>query len=77
MKTKVKIRDSWAVQDITYEDDGQRLIVHMQNTTQGGNKRLLYSGVSRGVFDAFVKAESKGKFFNSHIRNNYTYHGEI
>jgi hypothetical protein len=32
-----------------------------------------YGSVEPGVFRGFLKAESKGKFFNRHIRNVYPF----
>ncbi len=77
MVTKVKVTSSWAVQDVTYDDTTKSLTVHMREGTQGQGKRLMYSPVPRHVFDEFLSAESKGRFFNARIRNSYTYVGEV
>lgn len=36
-----------------------------------GNWVYLYKNVERDVFDSFLLAESKGKFFTENIRDNY------
>jgi hypothetical protein len=72
-KQTVKVRTSWAVQEVTYDDSSQTLTVHMQEGSQGQGKYLRYSPVPLTVFNEFVQAESKGKFFNSRIRNTYPY----
>lgn len=74
--TTVKVTSSWAVQDITYDQKSKILTVHMLDTTKGGGKRLNYADVPVSVFNEFIKAESKGGFFNKHVRNTYTFLGE-
>jgi hypothetical protein len=32
-----------------------------------------YAGVPRGVYQRLLHAESKGRFFSAHIRNQYMY----
>jgi hypothetical protein len=39
-------------------------------------RRYVYTDVPQDVFDAFKAATSKGTFFNSEIRDAYTY-GEV
>ena len=33
----------------------------------------VYYGVGTEIYDQFLKAESQGKFFHAHIKNNFTY----
>ena len=74
--TKVKIRESWAIQDITFDEKTLILSVHMMEGTKGQGKTLRYADVPKRVFEEFISAESKGKFFNSRIRNTYPYLGD-
>lgn len=74
--TKIKVRDSWAIQEIFYDEGTQTLSVHMLNTPKGQNKTLRYSGVPVEVWREFTRAESKGRYFNFNIRNVYPYLGE-
>jgi hypothetical protein len=77
MVTKVKTHGSWAIQDVTYHEIHEELTIHMQEGTKGQGKKLVYSHVPKSVFEEFLKAESKGKFYNSRIRNSYPFLGEI
>jgi hypothetical protein len=36
-------------------------------------RRYVYADVPQDVFDAFKAAPSRGKFFNSEIRDDYSY----
>lgn len=49
------------------ELDGQVLVV-----TFTTGRRYAYVGVPQDVYDAFLAAESKGAFFNEHIRDSYS-----
>ena len=77
MVTKVKVNASWAVQDVTYHESVEELTVHMQDGPKGQGKKLVYGMVPKKIFEEFLKAESKGKFFNSRIRNVYPFLGEV
>ena len=74
MKTTTKV-DSWAIQDATYDDDTQVLSLHMQESEKAKGETLRYGDVPREVYDELIKANSKGGYFNKHIRNNYPFLG--
>jgi hypothetical protein len=38
-----------------------------------GGKTYAYGRVPQDVFDAFLAADSRGQFFNRHIRDQYRY----
>jgi hypothetical protein len=79
MKPTTKIKTPWsmAIQDITYNEGTRELIIHMEEGSKGGGKKLLYTEVPKEVFEGFQQADSKGKYFNSHIREKYPYLGEV
>lgn len=60
----VNVRGSNAIHGIDYTDRGTCVIYMVDGS------RLEYE-IPRATFDAFQKAESKGKFFNAEIRNTY------
>lgn len=74
-KQTVKVKSSSAIQDVTYNDQTKVLSVHMQPGTKGGNDRSDYADVPKEVFEEFLKADSKGRFYNTRIRNNYQFLG--
>lgn len=37
-----------------------------------GSGTYTYDGVPRSVYEAFLRASSKGSFFNEHIRDRYS-----
>lgn len=61
----VNVRGSSAIHSVDYTDRAT-LIVYMSD-----GSKLEYGDVPKGVYDSFLKAESKGKFFNAHVRNTY------
>jgi hypothetical protein len=60
--------DSSAILRIRYQPKGETLLV----TFVSGNT-YAYDGVPAPIYDAFLAAESSGKFFNTHIRDRYSY----
>jgi len=72
MRTKSKIRDSFAIDRADYDDNGQVLTVHTTGS-HGHPAVLRYAGVPRAVYDELLQSESKGGYFNRNIRNNYTF----
>jgi hypothetical protein len=55
-----------------------------ENTSEGSgdvyvfmyksNRTYVYQGVAGHVFEEFLRAPSKGKFYNANIKHNYTWH---
>ncbi len=41
-------------------------------TATMSGKQYAFCGISRGLFDAWVSADSVGKFYNQTIRGNYS-----
>ena len=60
--------DSSAIVRIQYEPKGGILLV-----TFVTGKTYAYDGVPASVYDAFLAADSHGRFFNIHIRDRYPY----
>jgi hypothetical protein len=50
------------------EHDPARLNLHV---TFRGAGTYIFHDVSESVYEAFLKAPSKGRFYNDHIRQNY------
>lgn len=63
--------DSSAIERISH-DEATRLL-HVRFVS---GRCYAYSGVPRSVYHAFLAAESKGAFFNQHIRDLYPYREE-
>ena len=63
---------SEAVAQIEYDPPARTLFVQF---TSG--EWYSYSGVSPRVHADFVAAESKGRFFQDHIRGRYAYDGPL
>jgi hypothetical protein len=59
---------STAIRFISYDEGSQRLSV-----TFVTGRLYLYERVPREVYDAFLRAPSRGSFFNSEIRDRYEY----
>jgi lysyl-tRNA synthetase class 2 len=57
---------STAIANANYNDKTEELAISF---AKGGSH--TYSGVPREVAERFFSADSKGKFFNANIRNNY------
>lgn len=58
--------DSSNIEKIAYRDNNLYVKYKSGNT-------YMYEGVTNGVWKGLVKAESKGKFMNSVIKENYKY----
>jgi len=65
MKT-TKVQSS-VISEIGYDEAEKRLEVVFTN-----GARFQYANVPQDVYDAFIAAESVGKFFGAKIRNHYT-----
>ena len=59
---------STAIQRIDYDAAARQLWV----TFTGGNTYKYYD-VPRAVYESFMRAESKGVFFNGYIRDRYDF----
>ena len=60
--------ESAAISDIDYDEARAKLLVRF---TSG--ERYVYVGVPGEVHRSFVDAESKGRFFQAEIRDQYPY----
>jgi len=60
--------DSAAIQTVDYDADHEKLFVRF---TSG--ERYLYVGVPGEVCRSFLDADSKGRFFQAEIRDQYPY----
>ena len=60
--------DSTAIQAIDYDEARHKLFVRFQS-----GERYVYVGVPPEVCRSFVEAESKGRFFQSRIRDRYPF----
>jgi hypothetical protein len=60
--------DSSAILRIRYQPQGETLLV-----TFITGKTYAYAGVPAPIYDAFLTADSYGRFFNAHIRDRYPY----
>lgn len=57
---------SSCITSIDYDDTKQEMTVVF---VKGGSH--VYSGVPKSVYDGFLVAPSKGKYFNQNVRPNY------
>jgi hypothetical protein len=60
--------DSSVISHIYYDSGTQQVSVTFTNSQKG-----VYKNVPWEIISAWEKADSKGKYFNSHIRNQYEY----
>jgi len=63
---------STAIASVGYDE--RRHELHVTFTT---GRRYTYSGVPRAAYTGFVRAASKGRYFNRHIRDHYPYREHI
>ena len=61
--------DSSNIEAIGYDSDNQQL--HVRFLKSG--ETYVYYGVDEWVFQEFLQADSKGKYLNINIRDNYRY----
>lgn len=64
--------ESEAVDEIRYDADRAILFVRFAHGGWYG-----YFDVPREIHDAFVSAESHGRFFHEHIRDRYRYERDL
>ncbi|MGA0606005.1 KTSC domain-containing protein [Phenylobacterium sp. VNQ135] len=60
--------ESAAIQEIDYDAERAKLLVRFQS-----GERYVYVGVPGEVHRSFLEADSKGRFFQAEIRDNYPY----
>lgn len=60
--------ESTAISEIDYDAERAKLLVRFQS-----GERYVYVGVPGEVHRSFVDAESKGRFFQAEIRDQYPY----
>lgn len=60
--------DSSAIQTIDYDRDRAKLFVRFSS-----GERYVYVGVPAEVCQSFLDADSKGRFFQAEIRDQYPY----
>jgi hypothetical protein len=59
---------SSAIEAVEYEPVGQQLEIELTN-----GHVYRYLDVPRSTYEAFMAAESKGRFYNDHIRDVFLY----
>lgn len=59
---------SSSVGAVGYDENSETLQVEFLN-----GARYQYHGVSRGLYDQFMQAPSKGQFLNANIRDQFAY----
>ena len=59
---------STAIHEIDYDADREKLLVRFVS-----GERYVYVGVPGEVHRSFVEADSKGRFFQSQIRDRYPF----
>jgi hypothetical protein len=60
--------ESRAISRIGYDPETKRLLVSFRS-----GEAYAYSGVPAAIFEAFRDAESRGRFFQAHIRDRYEF----
>jgi hypothetical protein len=60
---------SSALRAVGYDGGGATLVITFQN-----GSTYEYSNVPRSVYDELMAADSKGSYFNSYIKGQYSYH---
>ena len=60
--------DSTAISQIDYDADRAKLLVRFRS-----GQRYVYVGVPAEVGRSFVRADSKGRFFQREIRDRYPF----
>ena len=60
--------ESEAIDEIRYDADRALLFVRFAHGGWYG-----YSDVPKQIYDAFIAAESHGRFFHQHVRDRYEY----
>jgi len=63
------VLDSEALIAVHYDDDAREL----RATFRPRARTYIYREVPREVYDALLSADSRGAFFNAHIRDAYAF----
>ena len=61
--------ESSSVDAVGYDPDSGKLYVRFK----GSGRAYVYYGVPASVYDAFLAADSKGRFVNARIKGRYEY----
>lgn len=61
--------ESSSVDAIGYDPGSGKLYVRFV----GSGRAYVYYGVPASVYDAFMAADSKGRFVNAHVKGRYEY----
>lgn len=59
------VESSW-ITDLTYNRPNKTLTMRLSN-----GKKFSIPGITRGTFEQWTNAPSKGGFFHDRIKNNY------
>ena len=59
--------ESSSVEAVGYDPDSGKLYVRFK----GSGRAYVYFGVPASVYDAFMAADSKGRFVNAHVKGLY------
>lgn len=71
-KKEADTPSSWATSHISYDNRKKILTIIMANNPpKNHGETLEYADVPYEVYKDFVKADSKGRFFNLNIRDSY------
>jgi hypothetical protein len=60
--------DSTAISEIDYDAERAKLLVRFAS-----GERYVYVGVPDEIHRSFVEADSKGRFFQLHVRDRYPF----
>jgi KTSC domain len=60
--------ESTAISEIDYDAERAKLLIRFKS-----GERYVYVGVPDDVHRSFVKADSKGRFFQFHVRDRYPF----
>lgn len=63
--TEKPVQSAW-ISDITYNRPNHVITMRLSN-----GRSFSVSGISRSIFEQWVKSQSKGRFFHQRIKNNY------
>ena len=63
--------DSSFITDVAYNENLEMFELKLRS-----GREYSYSGIPKGVYDEFMRSDSKGKFFNSVIKPVYRLIGE-